>query len=102
MRNGLFLVLLPLLATGCAIRTNQPLSDPATARPEASLYGHWVATTKKEGKTSEIHFFIGAHDVKGNPTSSWRSRASSGSAPRTRSARARATSLQPSSANFLT
>jgi hypothetical protein len=58
------------LLTGCTIRTTDPLSDPITAKPDESLYGHWLATEKdSDGKTSEVHVFIGKHTTKGNPAS---------------------------------
>ncbi len=57
-----------LFITGCpTVQTTQPLSDPLTAEPDESLYGHWLATEKEDGKTRELHAFIGKHTTKENP-----------------------------------
>jgi hypothetical protein len=53
--------------TGCAVQTTQPLSDPGTAKPDESLYGHWVETKKVMDKTRELHVFVGKHTTKKNP-----------------------------------
>lgn len=62
-------VLSVLLVSGCAVHTNDPLSDPLTADADESLYGHWLETKKEDGKTRELHAFIGKHTTKGNPKS---------------------------------
>jgi hypothetical protein len=71
LRSPLWLLaFVAFLFTGCTVTTTGPLSDPGKAEPDESLYGHWVATEKdSDGKTSEIHFFIGKHTTKGNPAS---------------------------------
>lgn len=46
-----------LFITGCTtILTNQPLSDPWTAEPDQSLYGHWFA---KQADGEEVDLYIG-------------------------------------------
>jgi hypothetical protein len=56
-----------LLTPGCTVDTTEPLSDPATAKPDESLYGHWISRSEGPAKTSESHAFIGKHTTKGNP-----------------------------------
>lgn len=53
-----FLIFGFLLITGCGmISVTQPLSDPLTAEPDETLYGHWL--NRSEAK--ETHVFIGKH-----------------------------------------
>ena len=55
----LYLVVFVLLS-GCGVASTHPLTDPLTAEPDKSLYGHWVGKpTKKPLDGSEIHLFIG-------------------------------------------
>jgi hypothetical protein len=59
-----------VFAGGCLLGTDEPLSDPATAEADPSMYGHWVVPPRADDETGEeIHLFIGQQDVKGNPKS---------------------------------
>jgi hypothetical protein len=62
-----FFLLCVLLTPGCTVDTTEPLSDPATAKPDESLYGHWISKSEGPGKTGEDHAFIGKHTTQGNP-----------------------------------
>src|SRR5262245_27591834 len=58
-------VLVLLALAGCTVDTTEPLSDPVTAAPDVSLYGHWV----RKDATSEIHAYIRKHTTKDYPNS---------------------------------
>lgn len=57
---------LGIFLTGCAIITSEPLSDPLTAQPNPSLYGHWVGTLQNR---EEIHLFVSPRKSKESTSS---------------------------------
>lgn len=58
-----FIMVMFVLLSGCeGVVTNQPLSDPMTAEPDKSLYGHWINKHKTNKSSASLdledHLFI--------------------------------------------
>jgi hypothetical protein len=70
MKPLLAVMLSFVFAGGCLLGTDEPLSDPATAEPDPSVYGHWVVPVRADDEAGEeVHLFIGKQEVDGNPKS---------------------------------
>jgi hypothetical protein len=70
MKSRLAITFLLLLAAGCILETNEPLTDPLNAKADPNMYGHWVASPETNDEAGEeLHLFIGKHHEKGNPNS---------------------------------
>jgi hypothetical protein len=68
MKTRAILLTAALLGAGCVLQSDEPLSDPATAEADPSMYGHWVVPPQPDDKTGhEIHLFIGKHKPEQNP-----------------------------------
>ncbi len=63
MRQIVFSILLSgLVLAGCD--TDGPLSDPTASQVDEALLGHWYGIQDD----TQLHFFVGHHDVEGNPS----------------------------------
>jgi hypothetical protein len=63
-----FVVISFILLSGCDL--DKPLSDPATAKVDQNLLGHWVSDPYEQGDSVVTgHLFVGKHTTKGNPNS---------------------------------
>lgn len=68
MQSRILVLFAALIGAGCVLETDEPLSDPASAEADPSMYGHWVVPPQPgEQNGNEIHMFIGKHEQEQNP-----------------------------------